>query len=554
MLHRAPAHERRRPGDRRAVRRPARDHAPRPRSRRRRWSRTSDGPFFTIDHFDGYNAVLVQQRRLGEIEPRRAGRGDHRRVAAVAPEVAGQEVPWRLSRDARATRPGWRRSRCCKAVRVDDAYTNLVLPAAAARARARAAATRRSPPSWRRARSAARARTTRSSPPASTGRWPRSQAKVLDALRLGHPPAARRCGCPAHAAISTTVDLVRSEVGPGPAGFANAVLRKVSAHDLDGWVRRVAPDPTADPVGYLPWPLPPALGGRGARRGASAGPASSTPCSPPTTSAPRVTLVARPGRVDRRRAARASRRRARRTACCSAGGDPGAVPAVAEGRAGVQDEGSQLVALALAAAAARRARRALARPVRRARAARPRCSPRWRPSAAPGCWPTSGSRTGRGLVRAGARAAPTGVLGVVAADGTRPPWADRLLRPGAGRRAVHRARRAAPPSRGALAAPARRTSPTWCRCSARCSTAALDLVRPGGVVLYATCSPVLAETVDVRRVVLRRARRREARGRGGRCCPEAVDPTAPVRCPAPSSSGRTGTAPTRCSWRCCESR
>ena len=26
-----------------------------------------DGPFFTIDHFRGYNAVLVQQSRLGEI-------------------------------------------------------------------------------------------------------------------------------------------------------------------------------------------------------------------------------------------------------------------------------------------------------------------------------------------------------------------------------------------------------------------------------------------------------------------------------------------------------
>ena len=27
-----------------------------------------DGPFFTIPHFDGYNAVLVQASRLGEIE------------------------------------------------------------------------------------------------------------------------------------------------------------------------------------------------------------------------------------------------------------------------------------------------------------------------------------------------------------------------------------------------------------------------------------------------------------------------------------------------------
>ena len=27
----------------------------------------ADGPFFTIDHFRGFNAVLVQQSRLGEI-------------------------------------------------------------------------------------------------------------------------------------------------------------------------------------------------------------------------------------------------------------------------------------------------------------------------------------------------------------------------------------------------------------------------------------------------------------------------------------------------------
>jgi hypothetical protein len=25
-------------------------------------------PFFTVDHFNGYNAVLVQQSRLGEID------------------------------------------------------------------------------------------------------------------------------------------------------------------------------------------------------------------------------------------------------------------------------------------------------------------------------------------------------------------------------------------------------------------------------------------------------------------------------------------------------
>ena len=64
---------------------------------------------------------------------------------------------------------------------------------------------------------------------------------VLDALRLGtHQLLAMRV--PGHAAVATTVDLVRHRVGHRPAGFVNAVLRKVSAHDLDGWVRRVAPD------------------------------------------------------------------------------------------------------------------------------------------------------------------------------------------------------------------------------------------------------------------------------------------------------------------------
>ena len=28
----------------------------------------SDGPFFTIDHFRGFNAVLLQQSRIGELE------------------------------------------------------------------------------------------------------------------------------------------------------------------------------------------------------------------------------------------------------------------------------------------------------------------------------------------------------------------------------------------------------------------------------------------------------------------------------------------------------
>src|SRR6478736_2261650 len=76
------------------------------------------------------------------------------------------------------------------------------------------------------------------------------QARVLDALRLGtHQLLAMRV--PAHAAISTTVALVRSDVGPGAAGFANAVLRRVSEHDEATWVDRVAPDAGDDRSGFL---------------------------------------------------------------------------------------------------------------------------------------------------------------------------------------------------------------------------------------------------------------------------------------------------------------
>ena len=63
-------------------------------------------------------------------------------------------------------------------------------------------------------------------------------------------------------------------------------------------------------------------------------------------------LVARPGlsTVDELVAAGGVRGTLSPYAVELAGGDPSAVPAVAEGRAGVQDEGSQLVALALAEA------------------------------------------------------------------------------------------------------------------------------------------------------------------------------------------------------------
>ncbi|MEZ5194805.1 MAG: transcription antitermination factor NusB, partial [Nocardioides sp.] len=135
-----------------------------------------------------------------------------------------------------------------RAVRVDDAYTNLVLPRVlrghgltgrdAAFATELASGTLRRRGTYDAVLSACLDR-----PLAKV------EVKVLEALRLGcHQLLSMRV--PAHAALSTTVDLVRDRAGAGAAGFANAVLRRVAAHDLAGWVRRVTPDPMADPVGF----------------------------------------------------------------------------------------------------------------------------------------------------------------------------------------------------------------------------------------------------------------------------------------------------------------
>ncbi|MGH3344893.1 MAG: transcription antitermination factor NusB, partial [Carbonactinosporaceae bacterium] len=173
---------------------------------------------------------------------------------------------------------------------------------------------------------------------------------VVDVLRLGtHQLLATRI--PSHAAVSATVDLARAVVGERPARFVNAVLRKVETRDLAGWHALVAPGFDADPIGHLAivhahprWivsAFADALGGELAETAAALA-ADNEPAP--------VTLAARPGQASREEllaygatAARFSPYAAHVT------GPPGRLPPVREGRAGVQDEGSQLVALALAA-------------------------------------------------------------------------------------------------------------------------------------------------------------------------------------------------------------
>lgn len=79
---------------------------------------------------------------------------------------------------------------------------------------------------------------------------------------------------------------------------------------------------------------------------------------------------------------------------------------------------------------------------------------------------------------------------------------------------------------------------------------ALRLVRPGGVVLYATCSPHLSETVSVMREAGRRddVELIDVRDVLTRVCGERSTARAADR---GCSCGRIGTARTRCSWRPC---
>lgn len=176
---------------------------------------------------------------------------------------------------------------------------------------------------------------------------------LLDVLRLGAYQLLRtRIG--SHAAVSTSVDLVRSEQGMGPAGFVNAVLRKVSQRTEQQWIDALAPSILDDLIGNLAFTYAhprwiaevffSALG-------RSAGELQAALAA--DDERPIVHLVARPGQITAEELALVSGgEEGRYSPYCVylPDGDPGQLDAVREGFAGVQDEGSQLVALTLARA------------------------------------------------------------------------------------------------------------------------------------------------------------------------------------------------------------
>ncbi|MCO4694714.1 rRNA cytosine-C5-methyltransferase [Streptomyces sp. RO-S4] len=318
---------------------------------------------------------------------------------------------------------------------------------------------------------------------------------VLDVLSLGaHQLLGTRI--PTHAAVSATVELARVVLGDGRAKFVNAVLRKIAQDDLDGWLERVAPPYDEDPEDHLSvvhshprWvvsALWDSLGG---------GRAGVEELLRADNERPEVTLVARPGRATAgellAEEAAVPGRWSPYAVRLTEGGEPGAVPAVAEGRAGVQDEGSQLVALAVAAAPVegpdRRWLDACAGPGGKAALLGALAAERGAVLLA------SEKQPHRAGLVAKALAGNPGPYQVVAADGTRPPW-----RPGSFDRVLVDV-----PCTG-LGALRRRPEARWRRrpedldgfapLQRGLLRTALESVRIGGVVGYATCSPHLAET------------------------------------------------------------
>jgi 16S rRNA (cytosine967-C5)-methyltransferase len=315
---------------------------------------------------------------------------------------------------------------------------------------------------------------------------------LLDLLRLGTYQLLRT-RVDAHAAVSTTVEQAGIEFDSARAGFVNGVLRTISGRDEHSWLDELAPPADTDPLGHAafvhahPRWIAQAFADA---LGADAGELDTLLAS--DDDRPVVHLAARPGVLTAEQLAEQVNGTVGRYspfAVYLPGGDPGKLEPIRDGAALVQDEGSQLVALALTLA-----------PVHGDNG-------RWLDlCAGPGGKTALLAALGDGarvtaiepasrradLVEQNTRGLPVEVLRV---DGREPgvePGFDRVL--------------VDVPCTG-LGALRRRPEARWRRQPGDVSqlvrlqrellASAIRLTRPGGVVLYATCSPHLAETVGV---------------------------------------------------------
>ena len=182
---------------------------------------------------------------------------------------------------------------------------------------------------------------------------------VLTLLRLG-AFQMMFMRVPPHAAVAETVQLTRVVAGESRTKFVNAIMRRIGERSVDEWVALVSPKASHDPVAHLSvaqshpqWvvrALAESLSAWRIKQG-----------QPPATwvevedlliannEPADVTLVARPGRADAGEIARrynAEPGKYSPYAVSLGFGAPSELPEVRSGDVGVQDEGSQLVALA----------------------------------------------------------------------------------------------------------------------------------------------------------------------------------------------------------------
>jgi 16S rRNA (cytosine967-C5)-methyltransferase len=340
---------------------------------------------------------------------------------------------------------------------------------------------------------------------------------ALDVLRLGAFQVLFM-RVPDYAAVSSSVELTRSVGRARLSGFVNAVIRKISQRDRHEWesivVSRI---PKQDVTGRLAvrhshpeWivrELEKSLEASGL--GTADGLADVLAAD---NEAPDVTLVARPGLISREDlAAQLPQTAAVRAGMWSPyalrvrGVNPATIPAVQQGLAGVEDEGSQLAALAVVMAdggagtesawldmcAGPGGKTALLGAFAAQRGVRLTAN---EPSA-----------HRAELVRQNTIAIPeTTMAEVIERDGREigrqwPRSFDRIL--------------VDAPCSG-LGALRRRPEARWTKKQEDIAglteiqdgllNSALDAVRPGGVVDYVTCSPVLAETREIVDSVLAR--------------------------------------------------
>ena len=324
---------------------------------------------------------------------------------------------------------------------------------------------------------------------------------LLELLRLGSYQLLYTRVEP-HAAVSTTVEQAGIEFDSARAGFVNGVLRTISSRDAQSWTAQLAPDVAADPIGHA------AFVGAHPRwiaqafadaLGAQAGELSAVLAA--DDQRPQVHLAARPGVLDAADLAAevgGALGRYSPYAVYLPGGDPGHLEQIRDGRALVQDEGSQLVARACALA-----------PV-------DGDTGRWLdlcagPGGKTALLAAMGAATGArvtavepaprraAMVADNTRGLDVQVLTVDGRQSGLQPAFDRVLvdAPCTGLGALRRR-----PEARWRREPA--DVPVLAKLQRELLAAAISLTRPGGVVLYATCSPHLSETVGVVADALRR--------------------------------------------------